>query len=95
MSLDKKSFKYGLFAGVLLLTGILLGVILTARMQWTSPVQSNPLVLTSDTASPAISVNGLPNFVPVVKATSPAVVNISTTRIIKRGSRRGKYGDAR
>jgi serine protease Do len=90
MSLDKKSFKYGLFAGVLLLTGILLGIILTARMQWTSPVQSNPLVLTSDTASPAISVNGLPNFVPVVKATSPAVVNISTTRIIKRGSRRGR-----
>ena len=90
MSLDKKSFKYGLFAGVLLLTGILLGIILTARMQWTSPVQSNPLVLTSDTASSAISVNGLPNFVPVVKATSPAVVNISTTRIIKRGSRRGR-----
>ncbi|HEX19487.1 MAG TPA: DegQ family serine endoprotease [Acidiferrobacteraceae bacterium] len=90
MSLDKKSFKYGLFAGVLLLTGILLGIILTARMQWTSPVQSNPVVLTSDTASSAISVNGLPNFVPVVKATSPAVVNISTTRIIKRGSRRGR-----
>lgn len=90
MPLDKKSFKYGLFAGVLLLTGILLGIILTARMQWTSPVQSNPVVLTSDTASSAISVNGLPNFVPVVKATSPAVVNISTTRIIKRGSRRGR-----
>lgn len=87
MSLDKKSFKYGLFAGVLLLTGILIGVFLTARMQWTSPAQSNPLVLTSETASPAVSVNGLPNFVPVVKATSPAVVNISTTRVIKRNNR--------
>ena len=95
MSLDKKSFKYGLFAGVLLLTGILIGIFLTARMQWTSPAQSNPLVLTSETASPAITVNGLPNFVPVVKATSPAVVNISTTRIIKRSrrSRRSPFND--
>lgn len=96
MSLDKKSFKYGLFAGVLLLTGILIGIILTARMQWTSPAQSNPLVLTSETALTTHTINGLPNFVPVVKATSPAVVNISTTRIIKRGkrhSRRSPFND--
>ncbi len=76
MSLDRRSFKYGLAAGVLVLTGIVIGVVFTMRMD------AMPSAIGA--AAPAVAVNGPQNnFATIAKATTPAVVNISTTRIAR------------
>ncbi|MHB8741492.1 MAG: DegQ family serine endoprotease [Sulfuricaulis sp.] len=83
MSFDRRSFKIGIIAGVFLITGVLMGIILSSRLDWLPSAVSSPteaaitLPLTGPTP---------PNFVLVAKAVMPAVVNISTTRVIKQDS---------
>jgi serine protease Do len=79
MQLDRRSFRVGVIAGVFLLAGIITGVIFTARSGWMSEAQSAP---PTATVLPAGTVPE--GFAPVAKIAMPAVVNISTTRVIKQ-----------
>jgi serine protease Do len=68
-----------MWAGGLLLAGIVLGILLSARMDWLPLANGGP-------AAPKLPLEVPPGqqvFVPVVKATMPAVVNISTSRVVK------------
>ncbi|OGI48607.1 MAG: hypothetical protein A2151_02665 [Candidatus Muproteobacteria bacterium RBG_16_65_34] len=78
MSLDRRSFRVGVVAGVFLLAGVILGAVLSARMDWLPAAHSEPqeAKLPFNGATP-------PNFTTVVKAATPAVVNISTTRVVR------------
>lgn len=81
MSFDRRSFKYGVIAGLLLFAGVLVGVVLSARFDWISATTAE-----TQTTQPAPSVGTMPpNFVDVVKAVMPAVVNISTSRVVHSG----------
>ncbi len=76
MSIDRRSFSVGVIAGVFLLSGVLVGVLFSAGSGWMSPAVSAPSM------SP-VALNGANGFPAVAKATMPAVVNISTTRVVK------------
>ena len=78
MSLDRRSFRVGVMAGVFLLSGVLVGVLFSAGSGWMSPAAS------AQAASPVAVTGGSNGFPAVAKATMPAVVNISTTRTIKQ-----------
>jgi serine protease Do len=79
MSIDRRSFKIGLVAGVFLLSGVLIGLMFGVRMDWVGPSHSQPAA-----GAPALPAAGAPaSFAPVVKAVMPSVVNISTTRVVK------------
>ena len=77
MSIDHRSFRIGILAGVFLLSGVLVGVLFSAGSGWMSPAASAPV------ASPVTVMGGSNGFPAVAKATMPAVVNISTTRVVK------------
>jgi serine protease Do len=81
MSLDRRSFKVGIIAGVLLVAGIIAGIVFSSRFDWLPSAISAP----AETTPPPVAGATPPNFVPVVKAVMPAVVNISTTRLVKQG----------
>jgi len=80
MTIERRSFKIGVIAGLFLFVGAIAGVVLTSRLGW-MPV--------ADSAEPAVKlplaekVGPATSFVPVVRGATPAVVNISTTRVIK------------
>jgi len=78
MSLDRRSFRTGVVAGVFLLSGLVAGVFLTAGRGWMSDAVSAPVAL--PLAAVGAAPNGFPN---VARVTMPAVVNISTSRTIK------------
>lgn len=80
MLLDRRSFRIGIIAGVFLLSGVLVGVGLTAGSGW-----MNPAVSAAQNNSTALAVAGAGSngFPAVAKATMPAVVNISTSRVVK------------
>src|SRR3989344_3985176 len=82
MSLDRRSFKVGIMAGVFLITGVAVGIVFSSRLGWLPIAVSSPTEGTATTA-PALSGPTPPNFVPVVKAVMPAVVNISTKRTVR------------
>ena len=53
MSLDRRSFRIGIIAGVFLLSGVLVGLALSAGSGWMSPAVSAPVaVALSGTAAP-------------------------------------------
>ena len=79
MRLESRSFRVGVIAGVFLLAGVITGVILTARYDWIGEAHSAP---PTATVLPAGTVPD--GFSPVAKIAMPAVVNISTTRVIKQ-----------
>ena len=81
MTFDRRSFKVGIIAGVFLVTGIIAGLVFSSRLDWLPSATS----ASTDTASAPVVGAAPPNFVPVVKAVMPAVVNISTTRLVKQG----------
>ena len=72
MSIDRRSFRIGILAGVFLLSGVLVGVLFSAGSGWMSPAASAPA------ACPVAVMGGSNGFPAVAKATMPAVVNIST-----------------
>ncbi len=81
MQLDRRSFKLGLAAGLLLIAGLIAGIVVSAR--W----DMMPVAVSQEAPKAAPPVIGAtpPNFVAVVKAATPAVVNISTTRTVRQG----------
>ena len=74
MSLDRLSFRVGIIAGVFLLSGVLIGLALSIGSGRVSTAVSAPAVVAGEGS------NGFPA---VAKATMPAVVNISTSRVVK------------
>ncbi len=78
MSFDRRSFRLGILAGVFLFLGLIAGIALTANLGWFSAAESQETV-----ARAPIPPGTPPNFVAVVKAVTPAVVNISTTRTVR------------
>ena len=83
MSFDRRSFKVGIIAGVFLITGVLVGIVFSSRIDWLPSAASSPTD-TAATTAPVLTGPTPPNFVSVVKAVMPAVVNISTTRVVKQ-----------
>jgi serine protease Do len=78
MSLDRRPFRFR-FLTALLLAGFLSGAVPGSHPVWLPLVQAAP-----QEAKPAATGGvTLPNFVPVVKTATPAVVNISTTRVVR------------
>lgn len=80
MTIDKRSFRAGLVAGLFLFAGLIVGVVFSSRLDWVpvaGSAENQPRLPLPANAVPQIS------FVPVVKAVTPAVVNISTTRVVK------------
>jgi serine protease Do len=89
MAFGTRSFKSGFFAGIFLSLGIVIGLVVSSNLGWLSKGTGGEA---SDEASPAGSVKqqaGVTGFLPqqpfveVVKAATPAVVNISTTRVVR------------
>jgi serine protease Do len=81
MLTDRCSVKLGAIAGLILAVGVVLGVLLSVHMEWISSVRAGAQAVATTTPAdlPAPPVN----FAPVVKAVTPAVVNISTTRVVR------------
>lgn len=79
MTIDRRSFRAGLVAGLFLFAGLIVGIVMSSRFGWMPVADSAdaPKLPLPTTAGPTH------NFVPIVKAVTPAVVNISTTRVIK------------
>jgi serine protease Do len=67
----------------LLLAGVAVGVLFSLRMDWVTPASSSTPVANAPVASPAVVAASQGGFVGVVKAAMPAVVNISTTRVVR------------
>ncbi len=80
MSFDRRSFKVGIIAGVFLITGVLAGIVFSSRFGWLPSANS----ASAEPATVPISGPTPPNYVLVVKAVMPAVVNISTTRMVRQ-----------
>ena len=76
-----RRLKLGGVAGVFLLVGILVGAMFSVRMDWV-PLANGGSTTSGPAASLPLGNAPQSNFVPVVKAVMPAVVNISTTRVI-------------
>lgn len=81
MKIDRLSFRVGLLAGLFLFAGVIIGVVLSSRLDW-MPVAGSAEG-TERLPLPAQAAGPRDNFVPIVKAVTPAVVNISTTRVVK------------
>ena len=78
MSFDRRSFRLGILAGALLFLGLIAGIVLSSRLDWLPTAESQ-----ENAARASIPPGTAPNFVAVVKAVTPAVVNISTTRVVR------------
>jgi serine protease Do len=83
MSFDRRSFKVGIIAGVFLVIGVLAGIVFSSRLDWLPSAASGPADAPAVPAAPALDGPAPPNFVQVAKAVMPAVVNISTTRVVR------------
>jgi serine protease Do len=90
MSLDRGSFRAGVVAGVFLIIGLIAGIGFSAKFDWLTPAVSQE---PPKAATPAVVGPTPPSFVGVVKAATPAVVNISTSRTIKRGEEANPMDD--
>jgi serine protease Do len=88
MSIDRRSFRIGIIAGVFLLSGVLVGVLLSAGSGWVSPAVS------ASVTNPVAMAGGSNGFPAVAKGTMPAVVNISTSRTVRHpGGQAGPFMD--
>lgn len=81
MSLDRRSFRIGVIAGVFLIIGTVVGILLTVGSGRVGTAASSPVNISGPVAS--ADGNG---FSPIAKATMPAVVNISTSRTIRQSA---------
>ena len=88
MTIDRRSFRAGLVAGLFLFAGLIGGVVLSSRLGWmpTAGSADQPRLPLPTPVGPQ------QNFVPIVKAVTPTVVNISTTRVVHGGSGPGGGG---
>src|SRR3989344_3578163 len=78
MSFDRRSFRLGILAGTFLFLGLIAGIVLSSRLGWLPLAESQ-----EDVARVSILPGTAPNFVAVVKAVTPAVGNIATTRVVR------------
>ena len=78
MSIDRHSFKLGALSSMFVITAVVLGLAFSASMNWIPAVNGSA---TAHAATNVLPASG--NFTEVVKAVRPAVVNISTTRVVK------------
>ncbi len=78
MSFDRRSFRLGILAGTFLFLGLIAGIVLSSRLGWLPLAESQ-----EEVARASIPPGTAPNFVAVVKAVTPAVVNIATTRVVR------------
>ena len=78
MSFDRRSFRLGILAGVFLFLGLIAGIVLSSGFGWLPAAESQEPAVRAPLAP-----GTAPNFVAVVKAVTPAVVNISTTRTVR------------
>ncbi len=78
MSFDRRSFRLGILAGALLFLGLIAGIVLSSRLDWLPTAESQ-----ENAAWAPLPPGTAPNFVAVVKAVTPAVVNIATTRVVR------------
>jgi serine protease Do len=78
MSFDRRSFRLGILAGVFLFLGLIAGIVLSSGLGWLPAAESQEPAVRAPLAP-----GTAPNFVAVVKAVTPAVVNISTTRTVR------------
>ena len=78
MSFDRRSFRLGILAGALLFLGLIAGIVLSSRLDWLPTAESQ-----ENAARAPLPLGTAPNFVAVVKAVTPAVVNIATTRVVR------------
>src|SRR3989344_4730221 len=78
MSFDRRSFRLGILAGALLFLGLIAGIVLSSRLDWLPVAESQ-----ENAARAPLPLGTAPNFVAVVKAVTPAVVNIATTRVVR------------
>lgn len=83
MSIDRRSFKIGIIAGLFLFIGVAIGAVFVLRMDGSASTTSTALAASESQTPPIGNIAAGPNFVPIVKEALPAVVNISTTRVIK------------
>jgi serine protease Do len=87
--MNRKHFLIGLGAGIFLSLGVIIGLILAANEGRLTLGLSGPSSGSSSSPRMAETIAAPPmdqGFVNVAKATTPAVVNISTTRVIKNPS---------
>lgn len=84
MPIDRRSFRIGMLTSALVLLGVFIGVAFTIRADLVTPANSDTQA-TAAMQSP-VSDGHAPNFPAVVKRVMPAVVNISTTRVVTGGS---------
>ena len=91
MEQKARRYRSGIYAAVLVGMGIIIGMVFSSNLGWFSLGKSDPLHRAAPppsveprAAGPAVS-SPLPlqPFTDVVEAATPAVVNISTTRIVK------------
>src|SRR3989344_6994131 len=78
MSFDRRSFRLGVLAGAFLFFGLIAGIVLSSRLDWLPTAESQ-----ENAARAPLPPGTAPNFVAVVKAVTPAVVNIATTRVVR------------
>lgn len=87
--MNRKHFLIGLGAGIFLSLGVIIGLILAANEGRLTSGLSGPSSGSSASPRMAETIAAPPmdqGFVAVAKATTPAIVNISTTRVIKNPS---------
>ena len=81
MTIERRSWKIGAIAGLFLFAGLVGGIILSSRWDWV------PQAGSAEPAAPALPLTEkagpVSDFVAVVRGATPAVVNISTTRVIR------------
>ncbi len=87
MSLDRRSFRFGIVFGVVLFAAAIAGFVLAPQAPWLGAADVNAATKSKVGAQVSIP-PGLPagGFTQVVDKAMPAVVNISTTRVIKSQS---------
>jgi len=87
--MNRKHFLIGLGAGIFLSLGVIIGLILAANEGRLTSGRSGPSSGPSSTPRMAETIAAPPmdqGFVAVAKAATPAIVNISTTRVVKNPS---------
>lgn len=82
MSKSYRSSKLGAWSLGLVLVGVFIGIIMSAQLQWVPSVQGSSTASASTDLPLGVPMPG-PNFAAIVKAVTPAVVNVSTTRVVK------------
>ncbi len=80
MYVNRRSFGVGLLTGMILTVSIIGAIAMTARLD---AVSLSAPITSATAATPPPALGPSTNFSAVVKAVTPAVVNISTSRVVK------------